>query len=96
MLVIAAFAFFAQGVAETMAPKGSLAGKPLWYVIGITWFIVLPLIWGGLFLMLNRRTLGRVFPVFQKRSRGEDARIIGAYLLIAFAVLVIASLAVGI
>lgn len=96
MLVIAAFAFFAQGVAETMAPKGSLAGKPLWYVIGITWFIVLPLIWGGLFLMLNRRALGRVFPVFQKRSRGEDARIIGAYLLIAFAVLVIASLAVGI
>ena len=96
MLAIAAFAFFAQGVAETMAPKGSLAGKPLWYVIGITWFIVLPLIWGGLFLMLNRRTLGRVFPVFQKRSRGEDARIIGAYLLIAFAVLVIASLAVGI
>ena len=54
MLVIAAFAFFAQGVAETMAPKGSLAGKPLWYVIAITWFLVLPLIWGGLFLMLNR------------------------------------------
>ena len=96
MLVIAAFAFFAQGVAETMAPKGSLAGKPLWYVIGITWFIVLPMFWGGLFLMLNRRPLGRVFPAFQKRSRAEDARIIGAYLLIAFAVLVIASLAAGI
>ena len=96
MLVIAAFAFFAQGVAETMAPKGSLAGKPLWYVIGITWFIVLPLIWGGLFLMLNRRALGRVFPVFQKRTRGEDARAIGIFLVVAFVALVIASLAVGI
>lgn len=96
MLVIAAFAFFAQGVAETMAPKGSLAGKPLWYVIGITWFIVLPLIWGGLFLMLNRRALGRVFPVFQKRTRGEDALAIGIFLVVAFVALVIASLAVGI
>lgn len=96
MLAIAAFAFFAQSVAETMAPKGSLAGKPLWYVIGITWFIVLPLIWGGLFLMLNRRALGRVFPVFQKRTRGEDARAIGIFLVVAFVALVIASLAVGI
>lgn len=96
MLTTIAFAALIQGVSETMAPRGSLAGEPLWYVIGVTWFIVLPLIWGGLFLMLNRRALGRVFPVFQKRSRGEDARVIGIYLVVAFVALLIISLAAGI
>lgn len=96
MLVIAALAFLAQGVAETMAPRGSLAGEPLWYVIGVTWFIVLPLIWGGLFLMLNRRALGRVFPVFQKRTRAKDAHVIGIYLVVAFVTVLIISLAAGI
>ena len=95
VVVLIALLFAAVCAQDIQDPGEALAGKPMWYIVGLEVGFVLPLIWGCLYFMLDKRALYRRFPRLAGRSWKDDLLTLGAYLLIVFLVLVTASVATG-
>ena len=85
VLALLAFAFVGQAVSSTANPSGALIGRQLWYNVAVNWFLVLPIILGILYAMLDRWPLERIFPAMAQRTLQQDVKVIVLYLLIAFA-----------
>lgn len=84
-----------QAVEGTISPEGNLIGKPQWYNVALNWFIVLPIAWAALFFLLDRRPLARLLPMFAHRTRLQDAKVLGIYLVVVVAVVLFARIVAG-
>lgn len=95
LLVLCAVLFVGQAVEGTISPEGNLIGKPQWYNVALNWFIVLPIAWAALFFLLDRRPLARLLPMFAHRTRLQDAKVLGIYLVVVVAVVLFARIVAG-
>lgn len=95
IVVLIALLFAVVCAQDIREPGETLAGKPMWYIIGLDVGFILPLIWGCLYFMLDKRALYRHIPQLAGRGWKDDLLTLGAYLLIVFLVLVTASAATG-
>lgn len=91
LILICAGIAVKYGFDSTVGPQtGTLLGKPFWYVVAINWLLTEPIILGGLYLAMDRRPLRRLLPGYAKRTRVADAKVLGIYLICAFALVVVA------
>lgn len=95
LLVVCAVIFVGQAIEGTISPEGNLIGKPQWYNVALNWFIVLPIVWAALFFLLDRRPLAKLLPMFAHRTRLQDAKIFGIYLVVVVAIVLVARAAAG-
>lgn len=95
LLVLCAVLFVGQAIEGTISPEGNLIGKPQWYNVALNWFIVLPIAWAALFFLLDRRPLAKLLPTFAHRTRLQDAKIFGIYLVVVVAIVLVARAAAG-
>lgn len=95
-LMVCAGIALKHGVESTFNPEnGSLAGEPLWYVVAVNWLLTAPIILGGIYLVLDRRPLVRVFPRYAGRTRAADAKAICIFVAVMFVLVLAASLVAG-
>lgn len=90
-LLLAGLAFVPYAARDVLQPSGAGVGKPLWYLLIFNFGLLLPIIWGALYLLVDRRALARLLPSVGRRSRRRDAFVIAVYLVSVFMLLVIAS-----
>ena len=95
LLVVCAVFFVGQAIERTISPEGNLIGRPQWYNVALNWFIVLPIAWAALFFLLDRRPLARLLPMFAHRTRLQDAKVLGIYLVVVVAVVLFARIVAG-
>lgn len=95
LLVVCAVIFVGQAIEGTVSPEGNLIGRPQWYNVALNWFIVLPIVWAALFFLLDRRPLAKLLPMFAHRTRLQDAKIFGIYLVVVVAIVLVARAAAG-
>lgn len=95
LLVLCAVLFVGQAIEGAISPEGNLIGKPQWYNVALNWFIVLPIAWAALFFLLDRRPLAKLLPMFAHRTRLQDAKIFGIYLVVVIAIVLVARAAAG-
>lgn len=86
VLLLIALACIPQAWQGVVAPQAEYAGKSLGYLVVLNFLLTLPLVWGALYLAMDRTMLARLVPAIAQRSRLKDACIIGIYLAIAFVV----------
>ncbi|WP_158098386.1 protein kinase [Collinsella sp. An307] len=86
VLLLIALACIPQAWQGVVAPRAEYAGKSLWYLVALNFLLTLPLVWGALYLAMDRTVLARLIPGLAQRSRLKDACIIGIYLVIAFVI----------
>lgn len=95
-IVAATLLFVAASIDATFHPTGANVGKPLWYLVWIGVFIVIPFFVGCGYLLLDRRPVARIAPRLAARSRRRDAVLIGIGLVVSFVGLVVASGVAGV
>lgn len=86
VLLLVALACIPQAWQGVVAPQAENAGKSLGYLVTLNFLLTLPLVWGALYLAMDRTVLARFIPAIAQRSRLKDACIIGIYLAIVFVV----------
>ena len=90
-LVSAGILFLLAAIDSLGHPAPDLAGKPLWYQAAIGFAFALPLVWGALYLVADKRDLYRLVPALAGRRLADDLKVMGIYLLTVFLALVVAS-----
>lgn len=86
VLLLVALACIPQAWLGVVAPQAEYAGKSLWYLVTLNFLLTLPLVWGALYLAMDRTVLARLIPAIAQRSRLKDACIIGIYLAVVFVI----------
>ncbi len=86
VLLLIALACIPQAWQGVVAPQAEYAGKSLGYLVTLNFLLTLPLVWGALYLAMDRIVLARLIPAIAQRSRLKDACVIGIYLAIVFVI----------
>lgn len=86
VLLLVALACIPQAWLGVVAPQAEYADKSLWYLIVLNFLLTLPLVWGALYLAMDRIVLARLIPAIAQRSRLKDACVIAIYLAIVFVI----------
>ena len=79
-----------------MNPAEENVGKPFWYLVWMSLGICLPFCWGLLYLAMDREILARFVPAISGRTRLQDARVLGLFILASFTLLLAVSIAFGV
>lgn len=90
ILILIALGFLAaaiQGIGPDPAPE--MADKPFWYRVAVSFGFTIPLLWGVIYLLLDKRDLYRLVPALAGRRYRDDLKVWGLYLLVAFLVLLL-------
>ena len=86
VLLMIALACIPQAWQGVVAPQAENADKSLGYLVALNFLLTLPLVWGALYLAMDRTVLAHLIPAIAQRSRLKDACIIGIYLAVVFVI----------
>ncbi len=96
LVLVFCIALVPNAIEFFMRPAEENVGKPLWYLVWMSLGICLPFCWGLLYLAMDREILARFVPAISGRTRLQDARVLGLFILASFTLLLAASIAFGV